>query len=262
MALSLAAVLMAGLLAALLTNYFADELPRTRRLSHPACRNCGATYAWQDYVRVRACRTCGFRRGLRPWVVLVVLVALSVYVGIRPQQLPFPLSLVLLLYFAVVIVIDLEHRLILAPTSLAGAALSLVLGWRLHGWLPTLIGGFAGFVIMASLYSLGVLVSRARRRRMEAAGQPADDEEALGGGDVTLAAVLGLLLGWPLIWFGLLLGILVGGVIGLLVVLVAIGRGEYARRALTLFMPYGPAFVLSAFLIVFVPGAVAGLLPG
>jgi leader peptidase (prepilin peptidase) / N-methyltransferase len=262
MALSLAVVLMAGLLAALLTNYFADELPRTRRLSHPACRNCGEAYTWQDYLTVRACSTCGFRRGLRPWVVLIVLFALSAYVGFRPQQLPFPLSLVLLLYFAVVIVIDLEHRLILAPTSLAGAALAVVLGWRLHGWLPTLIGGFAGFAIMAALYFLGTLVARARRRRLAAAGHPGDDEEALGGGDVILAAVLGLLLGWPLIWFGLLLGILVGGAIGLVIVLTAIARGQYARQALTLFMPYGPAFVLSAFLIVFVPGAVASLLPG
>ncbi len=41
---------------------------------------------------------------------------------------------------------------------------------------------------------------------MQAAGQDADNEEALGFGDVILAGVLGLILGWPFIWFGLLLG--------------------------------------------------------
>src|SRR5688572_30980241 len=44
------------------------------------------------------------------------------------------------------------------------------------------------------------LVARYRARRMQAAGQADDEEEALGGGDVYLAGVLGLMLGWPFIW--------------------------------------------------------------
>jgi prepilin signal peptidase PulO-like enzyme (type II secretory pathway) len=115
---------------------------------------------------------------------------------------------------------------------------------------------------MTAFYYLGVLYSRYRERRLAASGRAPDGEEALGGGDVTLAAILGLLLGWPLIWLGLLLGVLVGGVIGLVIVAVAALRGQYGRSALTLFMPYGPAFVLSAFMITFTPSLVAGLLPG
>jgi leader peptidase (prepilin peptidase)/N-methyltransferase len=173
----------------------------------------------------------------------------------------FILASLLLTYFAVVVVIDMEHRLILRPTSVFGALLALGLGWWLHGLTATLLGGAAGFGIMSLFYYLGALFTRIRARRLEAAGLRADDEEALGGGDVTLAAILGLLLGWPLIWFGLLLGVLLGGIVGLIIVVVSLVQGRYGRKALMLFMPYGPAFVLSAFLIMFMPGFVAGLLP-
>jgi prepilin signal peptidase PulO-like enzyme (type II secretory pathway) len=192
---------------------------------------------------------------------VVALVCLSLFTWLEPHPMGFLVGLILLTYFAVVVVIDVEHRLILRPTSVFGACLALAIGWWLHGPLPTLLGGAAGLAIMAVFYFLGVLFSRVRNRRLRAMGKSEDGEEALGAGDVTLAGILGLLLGWPLIWFGLLLGVLLGGLIGLIIVLVVLVRGQYARRALMLFMPYGPSFVLSAFLIMFIPNLVAGLLP-
>jgi leader peptidase (prepilin peptidase)/N-methyltransferase len=258
---SLIVPVLAGLLSALLVNYLADELPRTRALTHPACKKCGTSYGWFEYLRMQNCNTCGFSRGLRPWVVLGGMLALSLFAWLQPHRLSFAVGMLLLTYFAVVIVIDVEHRLILQPTSVFGALLALGIGWWLHGILPTLLGGLAGFAIMAGFYYFGALFTRLRARRMAAKGQPSDGEEALGGGDVTLAAILGLLLGWPLIWFGLLMGVLLGGLIGLLIVLVALVRGQYGSRAFSLFMPYAPSFVLSAFLIMFVPTLVSGLLP-
>jgi leader peptidase (prepilin peptidase)/N-methyltransferase len=258
---SLILPLLAGLLSAVMVNYLADELPRTRLLTHPACRNCSTAYRWLDYLAMKNCRNCGFSRGFRPWVVLGAMLALALFAWLQPHRLGFAIGMILLTYFAVVIVIDVEHRLILQPTSVFGALLALAIGWSLHGILPTLLGGVAGFAIMSGFYYLGVLFTRMRERRLAALGQPADGEEALGGGDVTLAAILGLLLGWPLIWFGLLMGVLLGGLIGLLIVLVALLRGRYGSRAFSLFMPYAPSFVLSAFLIMFVPTFVSGLLP-
>ena len=170
-------------------------------------------------------------------------------------------ALVLLTYFAAVIVIDVEHRLILRPLSMAGGILGIAIGAWLHGPLPTLLGGMAGFGLMYVLYQLGALFARLRARRLQSAGLQTDNEEALGWGDVMLAAVLGVLLGWPLIWFGLLLGVLIGGAIGLVFVLTALLRGRYGKQALMLFMPYGPAFVVSAFCILFVPSWIAAALP-
>ena len=88
---------------------------------------------------------------------------------------------------------------------------------------------------------------------MVAAGFEPDDEDALGFGDVNLAGILGLLLGWPAIWFGLLLGILGGGLISLVIVLFMLIRRRYKEDALMVFIPYGPYFILSAFTILYLP---------
>jgi carbon starvation protein len=92
-----------------------------------------------------------------------------------------------------VIVIDIEHRLILHWVSLFGAALSLVIGIYIRGWQATLLGGLVGFVIMFSLYFLGIMFVRfINRRRMRT-----PEGEALGFGDVILGGVLGLLIWRP-----------------------------------------------------------------
>ena len=154
-------------------------------------------------------------------LVVVAMLALSLYSWFEPHRMGYWPAMLVLTYFAVVIVIDVEHRLIMHPVSLAGGVLAAAIGVWLHGAIATAAGGAAGFVLMLALYVLGALFSRWRDRRLEAAGRPADNEEALGWGDVMLATVLGLLLGWPLIWLGLLLGILIGGVIGLMLVLAS-----------------------------------------
>lgn len=261
MSFSLIVPLVAGALSAVAVNYFADTLPRTRRLSAPACARCGTAYRWNTYLVGRQCPVCGNDRGLRPWIVWGGMLALGIYTWLQPHRMGYVLGMLLLSYFAIVIVIDVEHRLIMHPTSLAGGLLALGIGIWLRGVLLTLLGGLAGLAIMSVLYYVGVLFSKLRARRLEAAGMPGDNEEALGGGDVILAGVLGLLLGWPLIWFGLLLGILLGGLIGLVLVIASFVRGRYGRQALMLFMPYGPAFIVSAFFILFLPNVIRGIVP-
>ncbi len=253
--------ILAGLLAAGLVNYLSDTLPRTRRLSAVVCAHCGKDMSWNVYLAGLPCAACGHRRGPRGAVVLIAMLALSLYAWLVPHRMGYWPAMLVLTYFAVVIVIDVEHRLIMHSVSLAGGVLGAAIGIWLHGAIATAAGGAAGFALMLALYVLGFLFSRWRDRRLEAAGRPADNEEALGWGDVMLASVLGLLLGWPLIWLGLLLGILIGGAIGLIIVLAAFIQGRYGRQALMVFMPYGPAFVLSAFCILFLPNWVSAIFP-
>ncbi len=172
----------------------------------------------------------------------------------------YALGLLVLTYFALVVIIDLEHRLILHPTSIGGALLALGVGLRVNGFVRTLEGGLAGLAIMLALYYLGVLFSQYRARKMRAAGQEPDAEEALGAGDVILATILGLLIGWPIIWFALLLGILLGGVVGIVLLTTWVVRGLYGKQALMVFMPYGPYFIMSAFIILFLPNWITGVL--
>lgn len=252
--------LLIGWFSGWLINYLSDVLPATRRLSKPACAHCGHAYRPVDYLSFRACRNCGLVRGWRPWIVQGVMVAVSLYTWIRPHAMGYALGMLLLTYFGVVVVIDLEHRLILHPTSIVGALLALGIGVQMQGLATTLKGGLAGLVIMLVLYYLGVLFSKYRARRMRQAGQEADAEEALGAGDVILATILGLVIGWPIIWFALLLGILLGGVVGIVLLGAMILRGLYGKQALMVFMPYGPYFIMSAFIILFLPNWITGVL--
>lgn len=249
-----------GLVAGLLVNYLSDVLPVTRRFSQPACPKCQTAFTWPDYLTLHTCRSCGNRRSLRTWIVLIVSIASFPYFWLSPPiGLGLPLSLIVLTYFAIIIVIDLEHRLILHPTSLFGAFLGLGIGTYLYsrnggiftGLLTSILGGVAGFAIMFVFYKLGELVARYRARKMRSAGQAEDDEEAFGSADVILAGILGLMLGWPNIILGITAGALAGGVFGVLALIGHLVQRRYRENALMTFIPYGPALVLGAFYILF-----------
>ena len=249
-----------GWIAGLFINYVSDVLPFTRRFSQPVCVHCQAPFSWQDYLALRACRNCGTARSLRTWLVQVLTIVAFVYFWLYPPKaMGFLLGMLVLVYFGIITVIDLEHRLILHPTSLVGAVLGLIVGTTIHGREGglllgagmSLLGGLFGFGVMFILYLLGTVVARYRARKMQAEGKTPDDEEALGGGDMYLAGVLGLMLGWPFIWDALLLGVLLGGLISLLFLLALLVRRRYSNDALMTFIPYGPYFIIGAFYLLF-----------
>ena len=253
-----------GWLAGLFINYSADVLPSTRKFSQPACRQCGKPFSWTDYLTLHSCRSCVQTRSLRTWLVQILTTAAFVYFWLFPSRaLGIPLGMIVLVYFGIITVIDLEHRLILYPTSLFGAVLGFIVGTSIHsrindngilvGMGLSLLGGLFGFGVMFLLYKLGELVARYRARRMVAAGQADDEEEALGGGDVYLAGVLGLMLGWDFIVIGLAWGIILGGLVSLIFILALLIRRRYSSEALMTFIPYGPFFIVAASLLLFQP---------
>jgi leader peptidase (prepilin peptidase)/N-methyltransferase len=248
-----------GWFAGLFINYVSDVLPITRRFSQVTCPQCQTPFSWTDYLPLHPCRQCGKKRTLRTWLVQILAVVAFAYFWLFPPKvLGFPLGMIVLIYFSIITVIDLEHRLILHPTSLAGAILGLIVGtfiysskYSLLGSMGrSLLGGVLGFGIMFLLYQFGTLIARWRARRMQASGQAADDEEALGGGDVYLAGVLGLMLG-PTIIGALVYGVLLGGLASLVFIIALLIRRRYASDALMTFIPYGPYFILSAFYLLF-----------
>src|SRR5215211_2604682 len=252
--------LLLGWLAGLFINYCADVLPRTRRFSQPTCPHCETPFSWLDYFTLRPCQNCGTSRSLRTWLVQIFSTAAFVYFWMFPsERLGIPLTMIVLIYFGIITVIDLEHRLILHPTSIVGAVLGLIVGTYIHsrtnglllGAGLSLLGGLFGFGVMFLLYQFGTLVARFRARKMQAAGQADDEEEALGGGDVYLAGVLGLMLGWPFIWDAILLGVLLGGLISFLFIIALLVRRRYSSDALMTFIPYGPYFIIGAFYLLF-----------
>ncbi len=246
-----------GWLSGIVVNYVADVLPLRRRLTKPFCIQCDTVQTWRNYlIWPRKCPVCSHSRNLRVWIVEGFYIISSVLIRQNPPEgLGYLMGMIVLAYFGVVVLIDLEYRLIMHPVSLAGAVLGLVVGILRVGWLKALIGGVAGFGIMWLLYMLGVLIIKMIDR---ARGRPVNDV-ALGFGDVNLSGVLGLMLGWPLILVSLVVSVLIGGVVSLIYIVIKLITGKYhAFMAL----PYGPFLVLGAVILIYFRDAVLKLIGG
>jgi leader peptidase (prepilin peptidase)/N-methyltransferase len=242
-----------GMLSGWMVNYLADVLPRTRKFTQPVCHSCGAAIPPGDYLLFRSCHQCKRSPKPRSWIVSIGMIVLSVLLWYfhRPS-IPYPLSLAIILFFAVVLIIDVEYRLILNPVSIVGAVLGFASGVYLRsgtnifrGIWSTLAGGAAGFLVMLFFYYLGTLYVRAMARRNKV---PAD-EVALGFGDVNLAGIIGFFVGWPAIFVSLFFAILGGGIISLLIVFVLLLLKRY--KAFTA-IPYAPFLILGACYLLFI----------
>ncbi len=255
--------LLTGWLAGWIINYISDVLPVTRSLSKPVCLECNAPIPLMKYLLFQKCPN-RHKRHYRNWLVQIAAVAMSMYVFLTPStKIGFWMGLLLLIYFGIVIVIDMEHKLILHPTSIAGSILALALGLMTHGLWTTLWGGLTGLLVMLAFYYFGVLFARLRARRMNAQGLEADDEEALGQGDVILVTILGLLVGGPtLILVVIVLSLLLGGLVSFLLIIGMMVSRRYDENALMMFIPFGPYFVIGAGIVVYFPDILKSILPG
>lgn len=200
---------------------------------------------------------------MRVWLVQIGITALSLYTYIQPSlDFGYWAGMLLLIYFGVVFVIDMEHKLILHPTSIVGAVIALILGTVARGLTVTLFGGLIGFITMLVFYYFGVLFARFRAMRMRAQGLEPDDEESLGQGDIILVTILGFLVGgWELISLLILLSIILGGIVSLFLILGLVIARKYNSNALMIFIPFGPYFILGAALIVYFPGVLKAIIP-
>lgn len=235
-----------GWISGTVVNYISDVLPLRRRLTKPFCIQCDTDQAWSNFLFwPRKCPVCSHSRNLRVWIVEGFYIVASVLISQNPpDKIGYFLGLVVLAYFGVVVIIDLEYRLIMHPVSIFGAILGILVGYLRVGLVNTLIGGVVGFGSMWLFYMLGILiiklVDRARKR-------PVNDV-ALGFGDVNLSGVLGFMLGWPLILFGLVISILIGGLVSLIYILVKLITGKYSAF---MALPYGPFLVSGAVILIY-----------
>ncbi len=243
-----------GLIAGILVNYLADVLPTLRKLAQPVCIQCGTHYSWKDYILVKACPNCKKARSWRTYVALAAGIGISLALWLNPPtRMGYWLGLIVLVFFGLVVVIDIEHRLIMHVVTLAGAFLGVITGTIRYNLVTSLLGGLAGLGIMLVFYGFGVLFARYRARKLGTD----DGEEALGFGDVTLSAVLGLMLGWPVILYGIMIGVLAGGIISIVLVIVLIILRRY--ETMNVFTAYGPYLVLGAVLLMYFPHAITVL---
>ena len=256
-------ILLAGLvgfLSGVGVNALADSLPLTRAARTPHCGACGAPRPWPVWsgavaalARSSRCPYCGAAQDPRRPIIEIVAAVWSVLLSILlPGPRLFWPSFVLSAILLLVIVIDLEHRLILHVVTVPAAVVMGLWGSLdlSRGPVKTALGGAVGFLVVLGLFLLGGLFARLMLRLR---GQTLD-EVAFGFGDVTLAGVIGLAVGFPGIVVALTIGVLAGGIFSLGYLVVMIARGRYVAFTP---IPYSPFLVLGA-LVVFI-GARSGL---
>lgn len=233
------------------------RVPRGRSLATPAsaCGACGHGIRWYDNIPIVSwlvlrgrCRDC--RAAISVRYPLIEFATALAFAAVAARFVPgvaaadggaaiaaSVLVLVAFLYLSAISIslaaIDLEtFRLpnaIVLPAYLVAAVLltgAAVLG----GWGERLATAGLGLAIMGGVYLLPAWIR----------------PDAMGGGDVKLAGVLGGFLGW-LGWSALGVGILAGFILGGLfgVVLMAAGRGRSARVA------FGPWMLAGAWIGIF-----------
>jgi prepilin signal peptidase PulO-like enzyme (type II secretory pathway) len=215
-----------GILGGLAINYLADVLPATRRLAKP------------EWWPLSSKALTKYFSSARVLAVTAVSVAAAYLIYLYPTH-DFPAYIfgLILLYFFVVTVIDIEYRVVMHPVSIVGALFMGGIGiWR-HGATNTLIGGAVGFGFMLLVYFLGDMLGRMMAR----ARKQAWEETALGFGDVNLAGVIGLLMGWPGVIAALFLGMVAAGIFSAGYLIVSFTSRKYRAFAT---IPYAPFLCL------------------
>lgn len=244
-------VLGVGLLGALLGSFLPVPAYRLSvdwgKPSRTGCDRCGRSYrvGWRGWLRFgSSCPGCGAATG-PAWALLALAAGtacagLAWRFGATPTLLPY-LGLALLgcLLAAVDLACHrLPERLVLPAIALSVLALGAVtLSDDRSGSWPRALA--AGAVLAVSYLALALLPG----------GQ-------LGFGDVTLAGLLGLYLGW-LGWPTVLAGALLPFLVNAPVVLVLLALRRLRRRSA---VPFGPAMLAGAFLALVGPHALALLL--
>ncbi len=211
-----------GLVVGGIINALADDLPERRRPQTPHCPGCEQSYRparWLGVTR-RSCPNCGARERRRTWLIELGTALVFALLWWRFRVLSAEL-IVLSFYlsaFILILVTDMEHRLILHAVTFPSIAVALVASLVTITPRAALLGAVVGFVSFFIIYLLGGWVFGAG---------------AMGFGDVTLATLIGAAAGFPMVVVGLLIGVLVGGV-------VTLGLLITRLRRLRSKVPYGP----------------------
>lgn len=245
-----------GLATGIFLNLCADSLPVDRRLHRPSCAQCQhprPVLAWSSlaaYItRQYNCGSCGARLSIRHTLVELGTAGLFIFCWLRGGT---PFVLVTRLFygavFVLVLVIDMEHKLIPHVVMLPAIAIALIATLiNPDPFYPArgLMGGVGGLVSALILYGFGALFARLMGKLR---GQ-AVSEEAFGFGDVTLITFIGLAVGVPDIIFALVIGILSGGVVAAFFLLV---RGIIQKRYVAFTaIPYGPFLILGGAMMLY-----------
>lgn len=193
------------------------------------CPKCKYELHWYDNIPVISyvmlggkCRSCGEHISFRYTAVELANTLLWLLCAFLLWQTSIPLACIYMAVMSVficVFFIDLEHKIILDRFQIILLALGIAsIFFDDYGWLSHVIGGVSGFAVFFAV-SWGF--------------EKLAHKEGLGGGDVKLAGVCGLLLGWQRLIFGLLAATVPAAIIMLIA-----SRGKEGEQRQFPFAPF------------------------
>jgi leader peptidase (prepilin peptidase)/N-methyltransferase len=238
-------VLVAAMLGAVLGSFLnvcIVRLPADQSLVTPRsrCPRCQTPIAWYDNVPVASylvlrgrCRHC--REPISPQYPLVeatvaLLWALAAWhYGVTVRSLSAGVLGTILLGITIT---DARHKIIPHEFTMGGLALGLGLsvGGGVSGFGAAVLGAVVGFGVLFIVGAAGKAVLR---------------QEAMGGGDLWMMAMVGAFVGWK----GVLLTVFLGALLGTLV----FGPIALARNRSRLELPFG-VFLAPAAAVTFLVG--------
>jgi len=233
-----------GLAVGSFLNVLIYRLPREKKsiLQRSECPACGTRIPFYlnipliSYLILRGkCRNCGapisFRYPLVEALNGGLYVFLLYYDGLT---LHFPIHCFLASTLIVIFFVDLEFQIIPDKVTLPGIIIGLASSLFVNspGIIDSLLGMLVGGGVLLGVAYLGEWLFK---------------KEAMGGGDIKMAAMMGAFVGWQKV----LLIFLGGAVIGLLVSIVWLSLSAKVRE--NRMIPFGP-FLASAALAVVVYG--------
>jgi len=227
-----------GLIVGSFSNVCIYRIPRNESIIYPAshCPKCCSKIKPFDNIPLFSfillkgrCRHCKSKISIQyPMVELLTgLIYLIIYLiyGFSVQTLIY-----IILSSALIIIafIDLNEQIVPDVISLPGIVIGFILS-------------FFVFYISFINSALGVVVGGGIILIIGLAGSVIFKKEAMGGGDVKLAAMIGAFLGWRYIIISLFLGFFLGALAGIFLIMAKIKSREDA-------VPFGPFIVLGSFI--------------
>ena len=200
------------------------------------CPHCRQTIAWYDNIplvsfailggRCRRCRKKIFWQ--YPLVELATAVIFIWFYFLFGLSLQFLVLVIFSCFLLVIFVYDLKHYLILDAVTVPAMIFAFLANFCLgFGFWNLILAGAIG----SGFFGLQFFLSRGRW---------------VGGGDIRLGALMGLMLGWKFLLVALFLAYLIGSIFGL--TLIALKRKKMSSA-----VPFGPFLAAAAF-ITFVYG--------
>ena len=245
-------LLFLGLFIGSFLNVLIDRLPNNRSiLGRSHCEKCHKTLVWYDLIPLLSfiylrgkCRYCHTKLSYQyPLLELLtggmftLTYLFTIYqipniilpglINLQSLIINLIFNLFMVSCFIVIFFADLKYGIIPDKILLAGVFVALPYIFMIYNseFIIHLLSALGAFLFFLFLY----LLTKGR---------------GMGFGDVKLAFLLGLVLGFPAIFYGIYIAFLTGGFVGIILIL-------WKKKKLKSSVPFGPFLILGSFIPLF-----------